>query len=288
MSGRMSARCIAGALAVAIGSCPAGAAQAASQAPASAPRGISPDSDPACATPAPPPLTIEQMNAYRTRTPTTGRPQLPAANVAVPIREGAMPKHQCFIARAKRGGIDLLFVGDSITDFFGRADRGRPVWNDRYGKLNAANFGISGDTTQDVLWRMQNGELEGFEAKLIVLMLGTNNIGRNPNAEIAAGNAAIVAEFRKRQPQAKVLVLGIFPRGNSPNGAGRKAVAEINSELAKLADGKSVFYLDIGPKFLSEDGTMADAVMVDGLHPGIFGYAVWADAIAPIVAQLMQ
>ena len=108
---------------------------------------------------------------------------------------------------ARAGDIDLLFVGDSITDWWRQANRGLPVWNEYFGSYKAANFGIAGDTTQGVLWRMQNGELDGFQAKLIVLMLGTNNINRNPNAEIADGNRAIIAEFQKRQPQAKVLVL---------------------------------------------------------------------------------
>lgn len=254
--------------------------------PAPAPR-ISPDANPACASRVPPPLTPEQIAAYRARAGTP-RPPLPPATQPNPIRPGAVPKHECFLALAKRGGIDLLFVGDSITDFFGRADRGAEVWKARYGARHAANFGISGDTTQDVLWRMQNGELEGFKAKLIVLMLGTNNIGRNPNAEIAAGDAAIVAEFRTRQPQARVLVLGVFPRGNDPKGTGRANVAAINAELAKLADGKSVFYLDIGPAFLNPDGTLIEGAMVDGLHPSPKGYQLWADAIEPSIARLMQ
>ncbi len=115
---------------------------------------------------------------------------------------------------ARAGDIDLLFVGDSITD--GWRNRGLEVWNKYFAPLKAANFGIGGDTTQGVLWRMQNGELDGFKAKLIVLMLGTNNINRNPNAEIADGDRLIVEEFKKRQPQAKVLMLGIFPRAVEP------------------------------------------------------------------------
>ena len=261
--------------------------QASPVAPTPAPPArISPDATPACATPVPAPMTIEQLAAYRTRQ-AQPRPTLPAGDADVPIRAGAMPKHDCFVTLAKRGGIDLLFVGDSITDFFGRADRGAPVWIERYGTRRAANFGISGDTTQDVLWRMRNGELDGFAAKAIVLMIGTNNIGRNDVAQIVAGNAAIVAEFRKRQPQAKVLLLGVFPRGNSPAGKGRATVREINAGLAKLADGRAVTFLDIGDRFLGADGVMADAVMVDGLHPSIFGYGIWADAIAPTLDRLL-
>lgn len=262
------------------------AGSASAQPPPSGPGSPSPESRPACAnaTPGPRPPTTP---APTPATPAAPRPPLPPATTPNPIRPGAVPKHECFVAVAKRGEIDLLFVGDSITDFFGRPDRGQAVWNANYGALKAANFGISGDTTQDVLWRIQNGELEGFKARVIVLMLGTNNINRNSNAEIAAGDAAIIAEFRKRQPQAKVLVLGVFPRG-AKDSAGRIAVTEINRELAKLADNRSIFFLDIAPAFLNADGSLIDGVMVDGLHPSTKGYEAWAKAIDPTLKQLLR
>jgi lysophospholipase L1-like esterase len=162
------------------------------------------------------------------------------------------------------------------------------VWNATFAPLNAANFGIAGDTTQGVLWRMQNGELEGFRAKLIVLMLGTNNINRNSNDDIVAGDRAIVNEFRKRQPQAKVLVLGIFPRSADPANPLRAAVRDINAKLAALADGQQVFYMDIGDKFLTPDGTLTTEIMADGLHPTTKGYQIWADAIINDVRRLMN
>jgi lysophospholipase L1-like esterase len=202
-------------------------------------------------------------------------------------------RHQSFLEIARKGNIDLLFVGDSITDFWtsggrgGTPARGQSVWNETFGKLKPANFGISGDTTQGVLWRMQNGELEGFKAKLIVLMLGTNNINRNPNDEIAEGDRLIVEEFRKRQPQAKVLVLGIFPRTADPASPYRASIKEINAKLAKLADNKQVFYMDIGEKFLTPDGTLTTEIMADGLHPTTKGYQIWADATLPRVKELM-
>ena len=138
-----------------------------------------------------------------------GGPAPPATLPLESARNAA--RHTTFLEIAKAGGIDLLFVGDSITD--GWRSRGFVIWRKNFAALNAANFGIGGDTTQGVLWRMQNGELEGFKAKLIVLMLGTNNINRNPVDEIVDGDRLIVEEFKKRQPQAKVLVLGVFPRG---------------------------------------------------------------------------
>lgn len=121
---------------------------------------ISPDSEPACASPVPPPLTFEQMEAYRNpdRRSSAERTPAPAMKPAL-LRDGAMPKHRCLLEVARRGQIDILFIGDSITDFFGRADRGRPVWNKHFAKRKAANFGISGDRTQNVLWRITSGEL---------------------------------------------------------------------------------------------------------------------------------
>jgi lysophospholipase L1-like esterase len=114
-------------------------------------------------------------------------------------------RHAGFVEIAKAGNIDLLFVGDSITDLWD--DRAKGIWDSTWGPLKPANFGISGDTTQGVLWRMQNGELEGFKAKLIVLMLGTNNTARNSVDEIVDDDRLIVEEFKKRQPQSKVLIL---------------------------------------------------------------------------------
>jgi lysophospholipase L1-like esterase len=211
---------------------------------------------------------------------------LPAATQPTPPRTET--RHQQFLEVAKAGNIDLLFVGDSITDWWRQEQRGKPEWDKTWAPLKAANFGIAGDTTQGVLWRMQNGELEGFKAKLIVLMLGTNNLRRNEIADIAAGDAAIVAEFRKRQPQAKVLILGVFPRGATADNAFRPMIKELNGHLAKLADNKQVFYLDIGDKFLAADGTLPADIMPDGLHPNLKGYEIWSAATADRVKELMK
>lgn len=248
------------------------------------------DSDPACAnatiTPEMRERLLAEYMARRAESAGRPRPPLPPATEARQLRDGAMPKHRCFVEVAQRGDIDLLFVGDSITDFFGRGDRGREVWREFYGDRKAANFGISGDTTQDVLWRMQNGELEGFSAKVIVLMLGTNNIGRNENADIAAGDAAIIDEFRVQQPQAKILLLGVFPRGE-PGDAGRAAVAEINALLEMMADNEHVYYLDAGAALLKPDGTFKEGSMADGVHPATRGYDLWAEAMEPMLKTLL-
>jgi lysophospholipase L1-like esterase len=211
---------------------------------------------------------------------------LPPATQPTPPRTET--RHQQFLEVAKAGNIDLLFVGDSITDWWRQEQRGKPEWDKTWAPLKAANFGIAGDTTQGVLWRVQNGELEGFKAKLIVLMLGTNNLRRNEIADIAAGDAAIVDEFRKRQPQAKVLILGVFPRGAAADNAFRPMIRELNGHLAKLADNRQVFYLDIGDKFLAPDGTLPADIMPDGLHPNLKGYEIWSSATADKVKELMK
>lgn len=208
----------------------------------------------------------------------------PPANV--PLAPANENRHRTFVEIAKGAPVELLFVGDSITD--GWRNAGQPVWDANWAPYKPANFGIGGDTTQGVLWRMQNGELDGYKAKLIVLMLGTNNINRNPNDEIVDGDRLIVEEFKKRQPQAKVLILGIFPRAPEPANAYRASIKDINSKLAKLADNKQVFFLDIGEKFLAPDGTLTVEIMPDGLHPNLRGYKIWAEAMSAKVKELMR
>ena len=248
-------------------------------------------------------ITAAQQGGAPAGAPAAGAPRGggggargPAAPATVPLpRDDA--RHKSFVEVAQKGNIDLLFVGDSITDFWRNGPRGGAtgpapyaglaVWDETFGKLNAANFGISGDTTKGVLWRMQNGELEGFKAKLIVLMLGTNNINRNPNDDIVEGDRLIIEEFKKRQPQAKVLILGIFPRTAAATDPIRATIKEINGKLAKFADNKQVFYMDIGDKLLAADGTLTAEVMSDGLHPTTKGYQIWADATLPRVKELM-
>ena len=217
--------------------------------------------------------------------PPAARPPLGPATEPRP-RDDA--RHQSFLEIARRGNIDLLFVGDSITDWWAQPQRGQSVFNQYFGQMRTANFGIAGDTTQGVLWRMRNGELEGFQAKLIVFMLGTNNINRNENADIAEGDRAIIEEFKKRQPQAKILVLGIFPRNADPNSPFRASIKEINAKLATMADNRQVFYMDIGDKFLSPDRSISTEIMNDGLHPTTKGYQIWAEATIDRIKELMQ
>lgn len=226
-----------------------------------------------------------------------GAPQrAPASPANVPFHNTRNDmRHQTFVDIAKKGDIDILFVGDSITDWFywprGAEATGGKVWAANFAPLKAADFAIAGDTTQGALWRMQNGELDGFKAKLIILMLGTNNTASNPVPEIIDGDRLIVEEFKKHQPQAKILVLAVFPRFNTrmpdQTPALNAPIKEINVGLAKLADNKQVFYMDIGDKFLV-NGVVPVDIMIDGLHPTEKGYQIWADAVLPTVKNLMK
>lgn len=198
-------------------------------------------------------------------------------------------KHRDNVAVARKGEAELLLMGDSITDFWRNATgpfAGKAVMDKYFGDLKVANFGIAGDTTQGVLYRLQNGEGEGISPKAVMLMIGTNNTGRNSAAEIAEGIGAVVAQLRTCFPEANILLLGIFPRG-SANDPVRATIAEINETISKLDDGDKIHYLDIGSKFLDADGHIPKDVMSDGLHPSTHGYEIWAEAVEEPLATLM-
>ncbi len=200
-------------------------------------------------------------------------------------------RHEGFVAEAKKGGIELLLLGDSITDAW-RGAKQKALWDEFYAPLKAANFGISGDRTQHVLWRLQNGEMEGIQPKAVMLMIGTNNIGqRNPEtpASAIAGVKAIVKEIHARSPKTRILLLGVFPRGEKPDHPHRAMVKEINAAISKLDDGgKTVKYLDIGEKFLQPDGSITREIMPDFLHLTPKGYRIWAEAVKEPIAELMK
>ena len=195
-------------------------------------------------------------------------------------------RHQAMNARVKQGHVDLIFIGDSITE--GWKEAGKDVWNKFYGNRNAVNLGRGGDETQHVLWRLDNGNIDGIAPKLAVLMIGTNNAySGQPADHIAEGIKAIVDELRTKLPKTKVLVLGIFPCGPDDQFVPRQVNMRTNEIISKLADGQNVFYLDIGPKFFAADRTLSQQIMPDLLHPNAEGYEIWAEAIEPTVAKLM-
>lgn len=190
--------------------------------------------------------------------------------------------HKKFNERAKQGDVELLFLGDSITQGWNDNE----VWQKHYTPRKAANFGIGGDQTQHVLWRIENGNLDGIQPKLAVLMIGTNNASANSAEEIADGIKAIIAKLREKLPETKILLLAIFPRGEAPNPT-RDKLAQASQLASAVADGKQVRYLDIGPKFLAADGSISKEIMPDFLHLSPQGYAIWADAIEPAVAEML-
>lgn len=197
-----------------------------------------------------------------------------------------MERHESFNKKIKEGKVDLIFVGDSITQ--GWEGAGKNIWQDFYAKRNAVNLGIGGDRTQHVLWRLDHGNVEGISPKLAVLMIGTNNAGAGNSApEIAAGVKAVVEKLRAKLPSTKVLILAIFPRGENNDDAKRKANEGANEIVKKLADNNMVYFLDIGPKFLAADGTLSRETMPDLLHLNEASYRTWAESIEPKVKELL-
>lgn len=197
-------------------------------------------------------------------------------------------RHAEKLESAKGADVDLLFIGDSITHAWER--EGSAVWQEFYQARDAFNLGFSGDRTEHVLWRLENGAVDGMNPKLAVLMIGTNNTGHrmDPAAYTAEGVGSIVGELRRRLPETQILMLGIFPRHVSPHNEMRKRNEEINRLISALDDGEMVSYLDINQGFLNEDDTLRDSLMPDLLHPNAAGYRVWAEAMEPTIKRLLQ
>ncbi|MFM7244795.1 MAG: GDSL-type esterase/lipase family protein [Planctomycetaceae bacterium] len=188
---------------------------------------------------------------------------------------------------AKLGtNIDLAFVGDSITRRW-RGEGNKEVWSKYWGSYRAVNMGIGGDQTQNVLWRLQNGQLDGYQARVFVVMIGTNNCwGRKTVPEdVAAGIKSIIDLIQTKQPKTKILLLSILPVGEKPN-PGRKSREAINALISTFSGGP-VDYMDISTKFLEPDGTISKDVMPDYLHLAPKGYEIWSEAIQDKVKELL-
>jgi beta-glucosidase len=186
--------------------------------------------------------------------------------------------------QANQGNVDLIFVGDSITQRWESV--GRKVWNSYYGDRKALNLGIRGDRIQHVLWRLDNGNLDGIQPKVAVVMIGTNNSGHDTVSDIAEGVRAVVDEIQQKVPGIKILLLDIFPRGKRFN-ATRGNMLQVNQTVRKLHDGKKVIYLPIGHHFLEDDGSISSLIMPDYLHPSPLGYEIWAAQTEPALAALL-
>lgn len=191
----------------------------------------------------------------------------------------------------EKGPVNLLFVGDSITDAW-RGGAQNKLYQQRWGKHNPLNIGISGDRTQHVLWRLDHGEVDGIKPKAVVVMIGTNNLGNPPRStpeQTAAGVKCVVEKLREKLPESKILLLGVFPRGAKADDPYRAQIKTVNDTIAKLDDGGGhVTYLDIGDKFLDPDGNLPADIMPDALHPNEKGYQIWADAMGATLDEMLR
>lgn len=219
--------------------------------------------------------------------------QVPRDNPCIRPAQGFVrsnQRHDAFVATAKDGDFDILFEGDSITDWWQQSAAqggGADVQKKHFGDAKIANFAVAGDTTQGVLWGLQNGEGQGHKPKAIMLMIGTNNSGGSSGPEIAEGVGAVVYELRKDFPDAKILLLAIFPRGAGPNDPSRIKNEEANKIIARLDDGKHVFFKNINSKFFNENGGLI-GFRQDNLHPNVEGYEIWASAVADTLKSWAQ
>lgn len=238
-------------------------------------------------------MVLSQASAQNSTTPSTtpaAKPVVQLPDVAAPkmstngVHAGFLKSHENFVAIAKKGDVGVLFLGDSITAGWNGQ---KTIWTNAFGKYKPANFGIGGDRTQHVLWRIENGELDGIKPKAAVVMIGTNNSGNDSAEGIAKGITKIVQTIRAKTPDTKILLLAVFPRGEKPNTT-RDKLKDVNARIAKLHDGKHIHFLDIGDKFLQPDGTLTREIMPDFLHLSPKGYQIWADAITPKLAELVK
>ncbi len=221
--------------------------------------------------------------------------QVPRDNPCIRPTAARGGRHEQFVQEANEGNFDVIFYGDSITDLLG-ADNdgqgnpgGKPIVEKYLSDVKFVNFGISGDTTQGVLWRLQNGEGQGHKPKAVMLMIGTNNMNAQTSAaEVAEGIGAIVLELRKDFPDAKIMLLAIFPRGASPNDSNRRKVEECNKIIAKLNDGKHVFFTNINDKFLTPEGRLIGFRTTDNLHPVTEGFDIWISSVAPTLKSWVK
>jgi lysophospholipase L1-like esterase len=215
-------------------------------------------------------------------------PRLNTAATYTQTTQRMGPRHLGFAETASKGNIDLLLHGDSITDWWVQGDANKAIFDKYFGSMRTANFAVAGDTTQGVLWGLKNGEGQGFQPKAVMLMIGTNNTGQSTAPEIAEGVGAVVMEMRKDFPDAKILLLAIFPR-SMPGDPVRDKIADVNKIISKLDDQRHVFYMDIGSKFLDDKGVfLPDSFRADNLHPQAKGYDIWGAAVKDKLAELMK
>ena len=214
----------------------------------------------------------------------------PADRPAPRTDQNSRTAHAQLLEKARRGGIDIYFEGDSITRRWGTSDAQYQEllanWNRNFFGWNAANFGWGADGIQNILWRLQNGELDGVNPRIIVLLAGTNNLGGSPPEEVTRGIQAVLGVIEQKAPHATIILMGITPRNDQ--GAGIVAtIDQVNRNLSEFADGKRIRYLNINGKLADKEGRLLEEMTVDGLHLSVRGYQVWADALQPIFTELL-
>jgi lysophospholipase L1-like esterase len=228
--------------------------------------------------------------------PAAAQFQVPADQPAQRTDKNSAIAHEQLLEKAKKGGIDIYFEGDSITRRWGATDYPDFLanWNQNFFGWNAADFGWGADSIQNILWRLANGELDNVHPKVIVLLAGTNNVGgmvmpgkeEEKIADVTKGLEAVIKIMREKAPEATIIVTGIFLRNDSM--AVVPIINKINDNLSKLADGKKIRFLNINNKLADADGRLVDGMMnADKLHPALKGYQVWADALKPIFTELL-
>jgi lysophospholipase L1-like esterase len=198
-------------------------------------------------------------------------------------------RHARLVDIAERGEVDLIFLGDSITEGWTWGETST-IFKAAFGKYKTANFGIGGDQTQHVLWRLQNGETGKLSPKLTVLLIGTNNFGHSGHSpeQVSEGVQAIIYIINKHWPASKILLLGVFPYGEKAGNPSRTRVAQTNQLLAALNNDQNIYYYDFGSLFIDERGNIPSALMADFLHPTPRGYRMLAEKLGPVVDQLMN
>lgn len=187
--------------------------------------------------------------------------------------------------RAAQGGVDVMFVGDSLTEMWPRS-----VWDANFGQMKAANFGIGGDHTGNVLWRLRHPALAALKPKLVVLMIGVNNINLCDELpeDVFKGIQAVVIALRQQYPESRILLNAVLPEGEKPDAPARQRVTALNKLVATLGDGKTVFFHDYGAYFVQADGSLSAALQPDFLHMSEQGYRVFAAAMRPDIEQLLK
>lgn len=221
---------------------------------------------------------------------------LPTVYKAAPRRDAnSQLAHAQLLEKARKRGIDIYFEGDSITRRWGTSDAqykdNLANWNANFFGWNAADFGWGADRIENILWRLEDGELDGVNPKIIVLLAGINNVGTQPGndakvEDIVQGLRAVLELCRKKAPEATIIITGIFPRND--NLAVIPTINKINDRLAQMADGKKVRYLNVNDRLADKDGKLFDGMMNrDKLHPTVKGYQVWADGLKPIFTELL-